>query len=127
MKKIFANDDDIDIRIDCLEVKAYREFLCNEYITSNLELAKAVIYWFKLEEIELKYISSTKTYTDNSFNKKKIKNKEILFIKRMYYFKGLIYIIKHQESLDKMLQKNIREEEKKIDSEVYEYLKKIRR
>lgn len=117
MPRPVADSKDVDIFIKCLNIKKYRELLCESYIAENPNLALAIIEHWKMKRIEEKYITKTRMYTENSYSKKQVKLDEKYFINKMHLFETYINFMDKQVSFEKHLNKALDNSKYESDNE----------
>ncbi len=72
---------------ECCNTKSTRENLINMILSQYEDLSHIIIKKYSLDRIQDKYITKHRTFIDNSYSKKKIKEEEIVFIRKAYVFR----------------------------------------
>lgn len=95
-----SNVTNIKTFTKCLSNKRVREVLCQNFVTENPIITDVIIEYWKLKRINLKYCLKTRFYDENSYSKQKIREEEIIFIKRHVLFQPLRYYFEEQRLLN---------------------------
>lgn len=69
---------------EIVENKGTRERVIHNAIEQYYDLCLKVLAIYGLERVNDKYFRQIKDYTENSYNKKKIKEEEIIFIRKIF-------------------------------------------
>lgn len=85
MNEIFLNKYHDDIMMNLLDEKKVRELIINELIRYDKELVIEMIYYLNTLRILDKYIINSRQYTENPHSIKRIREEEILFIRKSYH------------------------------------------
>ncbi len=101
----------IKILIRSMNNKRVREILCKNFVDENPIITEAIIEQWNLKRINLKYREQTRLYDENSYSKQKIREEEILFIKRHALFQPLRYYFEEQRILQDKLFKGLEKHE----------------
>lgn len=88
---------------ECLKNKRVREILCQNFVNENPIITEAIIDHWNLKRIDLKYRKKTRFYDENSYSKQKIREEELLFLKRHALFQPLRYYFEEQRILQDTL------------------------
>ncbi len=72
---------------ECCNTKSTRENLINMIFEQYEELSYIIINKYELDRIKDKYVTKHRSFIDNSYSKKKIKEEEIVFIRKAYVFR----------------------------------------
>lgn len=124
------NENHLDLMVELLSEKKYREFACSKYIEENPILSKQIIKDFNFKSIENKYILKTRMYVEGSYSKRKIKLEEEKFISKLVLFRYFQHQIYRDLDFFKKLKKNIKDENIITDNEykliiyIYKEIKK---
>lgn len=97
------NKSNIHFIKEAIRTKKAREILINVYINENTELADEIIRHWELCRFKNKYIYKKRFYDDNSYNKKKIRNEEIIFIQKIIILDPLVSYFTKQLRTYKLL------------------------
>lgn len=110
----------IRILISIIKNKKSREIFCKTYISENPMLSEHIIDFWQLQRINKKYITKERLYDENSYSKRKIREEEVIFIRKQSIFQPLRYYFEEQRLIcDKMFADLFRLENKAIDYEFY--------
>lgn len=101
----------IKILTRCMNNKRVREVFCKNFVEENPIITEAIIEHWNLKRINLKYREQTRLYDENSYSKQKIREEEILFIKRHAVFQPLRYYFEEQRILQDLLYSNLEKHE----------------
>lgn len=93
LKRLF-NENRLDLMLELLSEKKYREFVCEKYINEHPMLSKEIIEDFNFKLIKNKYILKNRNYTEGSYSKKIIKVEEKQFISKLLLFRYFHYQVK---------------------------------
>lgn len=69
---------------ECVENKGSRERMIKQCITDYTEYCDLILDLYKLEKVNDKYFRKIREYDENSYNKRKIKEEEIIFLRKMF-------------------------------------------
>lgn len=69
---------------ECVENKGSRERMIWQCINDYHEYCHIILELYDLKRINDKYFMQIRDYTENSYNKKKIKQEEIIFLRKMF-------------------------------------------
>lgn len=69
---------------EIVENKGTRERVIKNAIEQYYDLCLKVLAIYELERVNDKYFRQIRDYTENSYNKKKIKEEEIIFIRKIF-------------------------------------------
>lgn len=69
---------------ECVENKGSRERMIKQCITDYAEYCDLILDLYKLEKVNDKYFRKIRDYDENSYNKRKIKEEEIIFLRKMF-------------------------------------------
>lgn len=69
---------------EIVENKGTRERVIKNSIEEYYDLCLKVLAVYELERVNDKYFRQIRDYTENSYNKKKIKEEEIIFIRKIF-------------------------------------------
>lgn len=69
---------------EIVENKGTRERVIKNAIEQYYDLCLKVLAIYELERVNDKYFRQIREYTENSYNKKKIKEEEIIFIRKIF-------------------------------------------
>ncbi len=82
---MFAKDAvEVILLQELVENKGTRERVIKSAIDSYYDLCLKVLDIYELERVNDKYFRQIRDYTENSYNKKKIKEEEIIFIRKIF-------------------------------------------
>lgn len=105
---------DIDLLLlnECCNNKGSRENVIRTSFKKRKVESEQIIKLYKLKRVEAKYIKEYRDFSENSYSKKKIREEEIIFIRKVY-----IYI-----RLTKVIEENIaiNQEANEITSKIYD-------
>lgn len=87
----------------CFNNKKFREILCENCVTENPIITEAIIDYWNLKRVDAKYRKKNRFYDENSYSKQKIREEEIIFIKRHVVFQPLRYYFEEQRILQDTL------------------------
>ncbi len=93
----------IQVVMDLLPNKRCREAFCKNYIEENPMLSPLIINYWSLNRVQNKYVNKTRLYTENSYSKKKIREEEMIFIRKSSLFQPLRFSFEQQWILSKRL------------------------
>ncbi len=81
--------DDIEVLLlkECCANKSTRENFINLVFKDYEDLSFIIVEKYELNRIHDKYISKHRAFIENSYSKKKIKEEEIIFLRKAYVFK----------------------------------------
>lgn len=104
----------------CFNNKKFREILCENCVTENPIITEAIIDYWNLKRVDAKYRKKNRFYDENSYSKQKIREEEIIFIKRHVVFQPLRYYFEEQRILQDTLFMGLEKHENfEIDDEFY--------
>ncbi|WOO89929.1 hypothetical protein R2F61_04265 [Mollicutes bacterium LVI A0078] len=69
---------------ECVENKGSRERMIKQCINDYSEYCDLVLDLYKLEKVNDKYFRQIRDYDENSYNKRKIREEEIIFLRKMF-------------------------------------------
>lgn len=69
---------------ECVENKGSRERMIQQCIDDYNEYCHLILDLYDLKRINDKYFLKIRDFTENSYNKKKIKEEEIIFLRKMF-------------------------------------------
>ncbi len=69
---------------ECVENKGTRERMIKQCISDYYEDCNIVLELYRLEKVNDKYFRQIRDYDENSYSKKKIKEEEIIFLRKMF-------------------------------------------
>ncbi len=72
---------------ECCKTKATRENLISLVFKDYNDLSHTIVEKYGLKRMHDKYITKHRSFIDNSYSKKKIKEEEIIFLRKAYVFK----------------------------------------
>lgn len=82
---MLANDAvEVILLREIVENKGTRERVIKNAIEGYYDLCLKVLAIYGLERVNDKYFRQIRDYTENSYNKKKIKEEEIIFIRKIF-------------------------------------------
>lgn len=82
---MLANDAvEVLLLREIVENKGTRERVIKNAIDTYYDLCLKVLSIYELERVNDKYFRQIRDYTENSYNKKKIKEEEIIFIRKIF-------------------------------------------
>ncbi len=82
---MLANDAvEVLLLREIVENKGTRERVIKNAIETYYDLCLKVLAIYELERVNDKYFRQIRDYTENSYNKKKIKEEEIIFIRKIF-------------------------------------------
>lgn len=110
-------NDDVEMLIlrEVVENKGTRERIIKTLIEQYYDLCLKVLAIYDLERVNDKYFRQIKDYTENSYNKRKIKEEEVIFIRKIF----VCYQI--QNDIKKVLR--YKENANRITNVIYDDLK----
>ncbi len=79
--------------------KAFRDKLCAVYTAENPMITTDLIEYYKLKRIREKYITKSRSFTDNSYSKKMIRKEESIYLLNCLLFEPYIHNIELQQAL----------------------------
>lgn len=88
------------IVLRCLDKKKLREIICINYINENPIISSAIIEFWELGRVDIKYRKKTRQFDENSYSKQKMKEEEQIFIKKVLVFQPLRYYFEEQRILN---------------------------
>lgn len=97
----------IEIIIDILHNKKTRQLLCINYIDENPNLSAIIVEFWQLNRIKNKYILQIRPYDENSYSKQKIKEEEIIFLRKQSLYQPIRYYFEEQRILNDVLFNNM--------------------
>lgn len=74
---------------ECCQNKSTRENLIASSISEYHNLCMEIIEVYDLKRVNDKYVMKIRDYTENSYSKKKIKEEEVIFIRKSYMYLNL--------------------------------------
>ncbi len=86
----------IKLVLDLVANKKCRESFCENYLDENPILSPMIIDYWNLQRIKYKYITKTRMYDENSYSKKKIKEEEMIFLRKSFLFQPLRFAFEQQ-------------------------------
>lgn len=110
---------------EIVENKGTRERVIKKAISQYYDLCLKVLAIYELERVNDKYFREIRDYTENSYNKKKIKEEEIIFIRKVFVCYKISQAFAETQELKKeanMLTHKIFDDDKylKLDNEIYQ-------
>lgn len=69
---------------ECVENKGSRERMIKQCINDYYDDCLLILELYRLEKVNDKYFRGTREYDENSYNKRKIKEEEIIFLRKMF-------------------------------------------
>lgn len=86
---------------ECCNTKSTREAVINKFLNDYTKLSQDIIKHYNLKRFNDKYITEHRNFTENSYSKKKIREEEILFIRKIYTFSQIVTEIEEHNKLEK--------------------------
>ncbi|WOO87934.1 hypothetical protein RZE82_03120 [Mollicutes bacterium LVI A0039] len=110
----------INLFIDVLDNKKFRELICETYIEENPKLSQHLVEFWNLKRINHKYITKTRLYNENSYSKRKIQDEEIIFCRKTAIFQPLHYYFCEQQLINRRLLEDFKQFElNQVDDQFY--------
>lgn len=69
---------------ECVENKGTRERVIKQAIEEYYDVCLKVLAIYELERVNDKYFRQIRDFTENSYNKKKIREEEIIFLRKIF-------------------------------------------
>lgn len=114
------NLTNIRLLIEFLDNKRCREILCTNYVIENPLMTEKIINYWNLNRIDQKYRRKTRLFNENSYSKRKIKEEEIMFVRKHALFQPLRYYFEEQRKLHDDLFVGLEAHENfNVDDEIY--------
>lgn len=104
---MLANDAvEVLLLREIVENKGTRERVIKNAIEGYYPLCLKVLAIYELERVNDKYFRQIRDYTENSYNKKKIKEEEIVFIRKIFVcykiFNAISETLEYKEAANKL-------------------------
>lgn len=90
----------IKIVLRCLDKKKLREIMCENFMEENPIISDAIIEFWELNRVDMKYRTKTRKFDENSYSKQKVKEEEQIYIKKILVFQPLRYYFEEQRILN---------------------------
>lgn len=123
---MLANDAvEVLLLREIVENKGTRERVIKNAIETYYDLCLKVLAIYELERVNDKYFRQIRDYTENSYNKKKIKEEEIIFIRKIFVcykiYNAIINTLKYKDAAN-LLTNSIYDDSKylALDNELYQ-------
>ncbi|WOO87446.1 hypothetical protein RZE82_00475 [Mollicutes bacterium LVI A0039] len=110
---------------EIVENKGTRERVIKQSIERYYDLCLKVIAIYELERVNDKYFRQIREYTENSYNKRKIKEEEIIFLRKIFVsykiYNAITETLEYKDAAD-LLTNKIYDDSKYIslDNELYQ-------
>lgn len=97
----------IKVFLKILNQKRLREITCENYIVENPIISNSIIEFWGLKRINMKYRTKERKFDENSYSKQKMREEELIFIKKTSLFQPLRYYFEEQRKLNDILYKGL--------------------
>lgn len=93
----------IKLFLKILNQKRLREITCENYIVENPIISNSIIEFWGLKRINMKYRTKERLFDENSYSKQKMREEELIFLKKNSLFQPLRYYFEEQRKLNDIL------------------------